>query len=118
MRIQAFAVAAALLAVVTTPAAANTDGAKPFKQKCATCHLLDESGKKKVGPNLSGVVGRPIAAALGFKYTKRLVKYKRKTWTEENLDAWLTKPRAFAKGTRMASRASGMPGSARSLSLI
>ncbi|MCY4231017.1 MAG: hypothetical protein OXF26_09140 [Alphaproteobacteria bacterium] len=79
MRIQAFAVAAALLAVVMAPTVANTDGAKLFKQKSTTCHFLDESGKKKVGPSLSGVVGRPIAAAPGFKYSKGLVKYKGRT---------------------------------------
>ncbi|MCY4318877.1 MAG: hypothetical protein OXE76_06745 [Alphaproteobacteria bacterium] len=80
MRIQAFAVAAALLAVVMAPTVAGTDGAKLFKQqKSTTCHFLDESGKKKVGPSLSGVVGRPIAAAPGFKYSKGLVKYKGRT---------------------------------------
>ncbi len=103
MRIRGLAVAAALLAGMASPATADgADGAKLFKQKCTVCHRLDDSGKKKVGPNLWGVVGRPIASAPGFKYSKGLGKHKDKTWTEENLDAWLTKPRAFAKGTRMA----------------
>ena len=72
------------------------------RRKCTICHRLDETGKKKVGPNLWGVVGRPIASAPGFKYSKGLGKHAGKTWTEDNLNAWLTKPRAFAKGTRMA----------------
>ena len=103
MRIRALAVAAAFRAGLGAPAAvADIDGAKLFKKKCTICHRLDESGKKKVGPNLWGVVGRPIASAPGFKYSKGLGKHAGKTWTEENLDTWLTKPRAFAKGTRMA----------------
>ena len=103
MRIPALAVAAALAAgIAAPPAAADIDGAKLFKKKCTIYHRLDESGKKRVGPNLWGVVGRPIASAPGFKYSKGLGKHAGKTWTEENLDTWLTKPRAFAKGTRMA----------------
>ncbi|MCY3753773.1 MAG: cytochrome c family protein [Alphaproteobacteria bacterium] len=103
MRILGLVLAAGLLAGMAAPAAADAaDGAKLFKKKCTTCHRLDETGKKKVGPNLWGVVGRPIASAPGFRYSKGLSKHKGKTWTEENLDAWLTKPRAFAKGTRMA----------------
>ena len=103
MRIRALAVAAAFRAGLGAPAAAaDIDGAKLFKKKCTICHRLDETDKKKVGPNLWGVVGRPIASAPGFKYFKGLGKHAGKTWTEENLDTWLTKPRAFAKGTRMA----------------
>ena len=103
MRTRALAVAAALAAGIAAPAAAaEIDGAKLFKKKCTICHRLDETGKKKVGPNLWGVVGRPIGSAPGFKYSKGLGKHAGKTWTEENLNAWLTKPRAFAKGTRMA----------------
>ena len=102
MRIIAIGVAAALVGGIGAATAADIDGAKLFKKKCTTCHRLDETGKKKVGPNLWGVVGRPIASAPGFKYSKGLGRHKGKTWTEENLDAWLTKPRAFAKGTRMA----------------
>ena len=103
MRIRAFVVAAALLSGIGAPGvAAGIDGAQLFKKKCTTCHRLDETGKKKVGPNLWGVVGRPIASMPGFKYSKGLGKHTGKSWTEENLNAWLTKPRAFAKGTRMA----------------
>ncbi len=104
MRVSGWAAAAVLLAGLVAPpaAAADFDGAKLFKQKCAVCHRLDETGRKKVGPNLWGVVGRPVASAPGFKYSKALARHAGKAWTEENLDAWLTKPRAFAKGTRMA----------------
>ena len=103
MRIPAMAVAAVFLVGIGGPGvAADIDGAQLFKKKCTTCHRLDETGKKKVGPNLWGVVGRPIASLPEFKYSKGLKKHAGKSWTEENLDAWLTKPRAFAKGTRMA----------------
>ena len=50
-------------------------GAKVFN-RCKACHsITDDSGKKivrggRIGPNLYGVVGRPMGAQDGFKYSK------------------------------------------------
>ena len=103
MRVRGFFVAAAVFAGAAAPAAAaGIDGAKPFEKKGTTCHRLDENGRKKAGPNLWDAVGRPIASAPGFDYSKRLGRQGGKAWTGENPDARLTGPRAFAKGARMA----------------
>ncbi len=52
-------------------AAASVDqGAAVFK-KCAACHTDDASGSNKVGPNLWGVVNRPVASHEGFSYSAR-----------------------------------------------
>ena len=75
-------------------------GERVFK-KCKSCHTIDESGKKKAGPNLFGVVGRAVAANPEFKYSKALVAYGG-TWNLDRLDAFLTKPKAEVKGTKMA----------------
>lgn len=75
-------------------------GAKVFK-KCAACHKL-EDGANATGPYLYGVVGRDIAAAPGFGYSAALTAMADKDWTPEELDAFLTKPSAYASGTTMS----------------
>ncbi|WP_298362346.1 cytochrome c family protein [uncultured Litoreibacter sp.] len=74
-------------------------GERVFK-KCAACHTVELGGKKKAGPNIYGTVGGPVAAGEGFKYSKALIEYGGE-WTLERLDAFLTKPKAEVKGTKM-----------------
>jgi cytochrome c len=74
-------------------------GEKVFK-KCKSCHTVEQDGKNRTGPNLFGIIDRPVAAKEGFKYSKALVGYGGE-WTLERLDAFLAKPKAEVKGTRM-----------------
>ena len=74
-------------------------GEKVFK-KCKTCHTFDP-GKKKIGPHLKGVIGRKAGAVEGYKYSKAMAAADI-IWDEANLDKYLTKPKAFLKGTKMA----------------
>ncbi|WP_407694963.1 c-type cytochrome [Sedimentitalea nanhaiensis] len=91
---------AAAEAIETVAVAGDIEaGAKVFK-KCAACHKLEE-GKNVVGPYLYGVVGRPVAAAEGFKYTDAM-KEVGGEWTPDRLAEFLTKPRDFAPGTSMS----------------
>ena len=71
------------------------------KKVCAQCHSLNDGGKAIIGPNLYGVVGGPHAHMAGFNYSAAL-KAKQGLWTYDELFAWLTKPDAYAPGTRMA----------------
>lgn len=80
-------------------AADPAKGAKVFK-KCSACHKL-EDGANSTGPYLYGVVGRDIASADGFGYSGALSGLGG-TWTAEELDAFLTKPSAYASGTTMS----------------
>ncbi len=95
---------AALLAAAD-PAA----GAKAVK-KCTVCHSLDKGGKRKIGPNLWDLVGRPIASAAGYAYSGALKDKSGETWSYENLDAFLTKPRDWAPGTKMSFAGLKKPG--------
>ncbi|MHA1153647.1 MAG: c-type cytochrome [Alphaproteobacteria bacterium] len=74
-------------------------GEKVFK-KCKVCHTFDP-GKKKIGPHLQGVIGRKAGSVEGYKYSKAMVAADI-TWDEANLHKYLTKPKAFLKGTKMS----------------
>ncbi len=83
------------------PAWADGDakaGKKVFN-KCKACHAL-KAGKKKIGPSLHGIIGRNAASVEGFKYSKAM-KASGVVWTDENLDAYLTKPKKFMPGNKM-----------------
>ena len=80
-------------AFIASPALA-ADGAQLFAMQCKMCH-----GGSPIGPNLTGVAGRKIAAT-DFAYSAAL-KAKDGTWTDANLDAFLKGPAAFAPGTKM-----------------
>lgn len=74
-------------------------GAEVFK-KCMSCHADDTSGTHKIGPNLHGLANAAIARHADFSYSSAM-KQKGGTWTEENLFAFLKKPRDFVPGTKM-----------------
>ncbi len=97
----ALAFAAALGSGAAVAEGDAAKGEKVFK-KCKTCHTFDP-GKKKIGPHLKGVVGRKAGAVEGYKYSKAMAAADI-TWDEANLDKFLTKPKAFVKGTKMSFR--------------
>ena len=74
-------------------------GAQTAKQ-CQVCHNVEEGQGSKVGPDLYGVVGRPVASVAGFNYSTAL-KAKGGNWTFAALNTWLTDPRADVPGTAM-----------------
>jgi cytochrome c len=79
------------------------NGEKLFK-KCAACHTAEKGAGNKVGPNLFGVVGRPVAALPDFSYSagmKEFSKGGQETWSFDNLNHFLTAPKKFIKGTAM-----------------
>ena len=78
-------------------------GAKVFK-KCKACHQIGEGAKNRSGPILTGIVNGAAGAVDGFKYSKPMKKAADGglVWTEAELAAFLAKPRAYLKGTKMS----------------
>ena len=80
-------------------------GEKVFK-KCAACHALGEGAKNKVGPELNGILGRPVASLEDFKYStgddSMTAWGEGKVWDVPTLTAYLAKPKDAIKKTKMA----------------
>jgi cytochrome c len=87
----------AALSLAATPVLA-ADGAQLFAMQCKMCH--QPAGSTAMAPSLAGVAGGPIAAKADFNYSPAL-KNHGGTWTDDNLNAFLKNPSAFAPGTKM-----------------
>lgn len=88
-------------------AAADARAGAAIFTACAACHNDAENGTDRDGPNLWGVVGKPVGHnSPGFAYTAALQSVGG-VWTCEKLDRWLADPRRFAPGTAMGF--SGLP---------
>ena len=74
-------------------------GAQITKQ-CQTCHNLQKGQGPKVGPDLFDIVGRQRASVAGFNYSAAM-KAKGGAWTVDDLNKFLTDPRAYIPGTLM-----------------
>ena len=78
-------------------------GAAIFK-KCEACHSGEKGGPNKVGPDLWGIVDRPVAGHEGFSYSagmKEFAKGGSEKWTYDHLYHFLKKPKDYVKGTAM-----------------
>jgi cytochrome c len=82
-------------------AAASPEAGQGDAKKCAACHSFEQGGAAKIGPPLWGVVGRDIASVGGFAYSDALVE-KEGEWTFEALSGFLSNPKGWAPGTKMA----------------
>jgi cytochrome c len=82
-------------------ASATVDKGANAAKKCAACHTFGKGEPNRVGPNLYGVVGRPKGTEGGFDYSAPM-KAKGGNWTVEDLNTYLTNPKAFVPGTKMS----------------
>ncbi len=78
-------------------------GEKVFK-KCRSCHQVGAKAKIKNGPPLNGLFGRVAGTYENAKYSDAMQSAGADglTWTQENLDKFLTKPRSFVAHTSMS----------------
>lgn len=87
-----------ILAMIAT---ADIERGKGIAKACAACHHVEKGGANGVGPGLYGVVGNKKDAHPGYAYSGALEKQGGDTWTYEELNKFLWKPKAYAKDTKM-----------------
>ncbi|MCX8995621.1 cytochrome c family protein [Rhizobiaceae bacterium BDR2-2] len=85
-------------------ASADASAGQAVFRRCAVCHDASAGGPNKVGPNLYGIIGRPMAEHEGFAYSEAMKSYADggKTWTFEELNNYLTNPKDEIPGNKMA----------------
>ncbi|MFN3971817.1 MAG: c-type cytochrome [Gemmobacter sp.] len=107
--------AALAAASLAAPAFAEGDAEKGAKEfgKCKTCHMIVAADGTeivkgpKTGPNLWGVIGRPVASYEGFGYgdSIKAVGETGVVWDEEMLVAYVKDPAKWLKETSGDSKA-------------
>ena len=94
---------AAAFLCLAAPALAEGDAVagKAVFKKCAPCHSTEQVNK--VGPTLSGIVGRPVASIADYDYSARMSAFAEdgKVWNEALLAEYLMSPKAMVPGTKM-----------------
>jgi cytochrome c len=95
--------AALAIASLATPAHA-IDGKALFASRCAVCHWdpAKPGEQVRMGPSLTGVVGRKAATHPKFTRYSKGMKAFGKPWTEAVLNTYLENPRKIVPGTNMA----------------
>ena len=79
---------------------ADAAAGEKVHQRCLQCHDFEKGGPNKIGPNLYGVVGNRRAHEPSFSYSSGM-QSAGGTWGYDELDAFLTSPRAAISGTKM-----------------
>lgn len=85
-------------------ASADVKAGETVHNKCVACHTVEKGGPNKVGPNLWGVVNRPIASHEGFSYSAGIKEFSQNgslKWDYDHLDHFLENPKGYVKGTAM-----------------
>jgi cytochrome c len=91
------------------------EGREAYRSACARCHgQILENGSAAlggavwtavmapIGPNLTGIYGRPAGSVEGFRYSNAFQKAtKDLVWDAETLDRWLADSQAMARGSYM-----------------
>jgi len=79
---------------------ASLEKGEKLASKCSACHNFKKGEAHKIGPNLFGIIDRPIGTIDGFAYSSDMATFGDK-WTYENLANFLYKPKDYIRGTKM-----------------
>ena len=83
-------------------ASASVEKGEAVFKKCGACHNNVKGGAAGIGPNLYGIVGNIHAHMPGFNYSEAIAGMKGKPWSWDELNKWLTSPKAYAPGNKMS----------------
>lgn len=81
-------------------------GAEHFANQCVSCHIVQNDAGEilagrngRVGPNLYGVVGRPVGSYPGFNYSTLMKAYAETgaVWGPENQPLYLQDPTGYLR---------------------
>ena len=86
--------------IIDLLASASLENGEKIYKKCGSCHNYKKDSKSKIGPNLWDIINRPKANSQGFAYSDALAKFGG-SWTYEELNNFLYKPKEYIKGTKM-----------------
>ncbi len=87
--------------IVALMPTANPAEGKNIAKKCLQCHGFEKGGAHKIGPNLWNIFQAKIGQIAGYSYSKVFQGLKG-SWTVEELNKFLYKPREYARGTKMS----------------
>jgi len=86
----------------TLLAAADPAAGEKVFAKCVSCHTINQGGANGIGPNLYGIIDKPVGKhAAGFAYSSDLAGHGG-AWDYATLDAWLHSPKGLVPGTKMS----------------
>lgn len=71
-----------------------------LSKACMACHSFEQGGPNKIGPNLWGVYENDKGTHADFAYSDAMLDAEG-TWTTEDLNAFLWKPKKTIAGTKM-----------------
>lgn len=74
-------------------------GQSVFQSTCGICHSI-QPGQNKIGPTMSGIVGRKTGTVAGYTYSPPNLAANL-TWDVATLDKYLEAPRTMIPGTKM-----------------
>lgn len=81
-------------------AGADVEKGQKISKACVTCHTFEKGGEQRIGPNLWNIVNNKKAHIDGFAYSSTMASMGG-SWTYENLNSFLWKPKDYAPGTKM-----------------
>ena len=81
--------------------ASMSNGERQFQRKCSVCHELDADGRRRAGPTLLGLFGRPAGSLAGYRYSRTL-RDSSIVWNDDTINALFDLgPDRYIPGSKM-----------------
>lgn len=80
-------------------ALADASKGESLSKACAACHTFNQGGTDGIGPNLWNIVNKDVGSG-SFAYSDAMAK-KEGSWTFDELNNFLYKPKSYVEGTKM-----------------